>query len=353
MPVRDITSHLIKQKYIMIKTSCELNQDIDKIYDLTPHPMRYTCLKHLKLLSLPISLAFYVTKLCFTANPSWKWIGINILYKKMDQAIAKKILHGLPDEIETDQNIPEIIEHVFKKYDENPILTPLIEPTFMQKFLAKADKYIPAFSKIVKFWNEGGINYSDEIQIKRELINVIYKQIVSKAYEVGKKGGKLEIIDVQALFPEINFEERIDAASENHEIEKVEVSNEERLICKISIAQQHAEAMIATNANNNISPLVNLLTLKDLHDGMRQEALKTYVEHCLAEVQISKNQEILGYLRYEDSLARLQLCSNNSYNYNNNDTYIFYDNNDTYISEELVAYLGQNYEHLTAQIACY
>ena len=88
---------------------------------------------------------------------------------------------------------------------KNPTLTSLTEPTFIQKFLAKTGKYIPAFSKIVKFWDEGGINYSDEIQTKRKLIDVIYKQIVSKTYEIGKKGEKLEITDVKALFPEINL----------------------------------------------------------------------------------------------------------------------------------------------------
>lgn len=372
----------------MIKTSSELNQDMDKIYSLTPHPIRYTCFNYLKLLSLPISLVFYVTKFCFTANPVWTWIGVNILYKKMDQAIAKKILHGLPDEIEADQHIPKIVEYVLKKYEENPTLAPLVEPTFIQKFLAKTGKYIPAFSKIVKFWNEGGINYSDEIQTKRELIDVIYKQIVSKAYEVGKKGEKLEITDVKALFPEINFEEKINAKSENLEIEKVEVINEEPLISelpvrhlskpvyreefkgdterstaayidicedaslgklpleakfrKMSIDQKHEEATITTNANNGINPLVNLLMLKALHDGICQEVLKTYVEHCLAEIQISKNQEILENFRYEDSLARLQLYGN--YNYDNNNTYIF---------EQPVSYLGQTYEHLTAPIACY
>ncbi|WP_218460395.1 palindromic element RPE1 domain-containing protein [Rickettsia sp. TH2014] len=389
MPVYDITSHLIKQKYTMIKTSCELNQDMDEIYSLTPHPLRYTCLNYLKLLSLPISLAFYVTKLCFTADPVWTWIGINILYKKMDQAIAKKILHGLPDEIEADQNIPKIVEYVFKKYEENPTLAPLVEPTFIQKFLAETGKYIPAFSKIVKFWNEGGINYSDEIQTKRELIGVIYKQIVSKAYEVGKKGEKLEITDLKELFPEINFEEKINIESENLEIDKVEVSNEELSISELpvrhlskpayreefkgdtecstaayidicedaslgstsksplevqfgKIDQKHEEATITTNANNGINPLVNLLMLKALHDGICQEAPKTYIEHCLAEIQISKNQEILKNFRYEDSLARLQLYGN--YNYDNNNTYIF---------EQPVSYLGQTYEHLTAPIACY
>ncbi|AFC71659.1 palindromic element RPE1 domain-containing protein [Rickettsia australis] len=391
MPVHDITSHLIKQKYTMIKTSCELNQDMGDIYRLTPHPIRYTCLNYLQLLSLPISLAFYVTKLCFTANPAWTWIGVNILYKKMDQAIAKKILHGLPDEIEANQNIPKIVEHVFKRYEENPTLTPLIEPTFIQKFLAKIGKYIPAFSKIVKFWHEGGINYSDEIQTKRELIDFIYKQIVSRAYEVGKKGEKLEITDVKALFPEINFEDKINTESENLEIEKVEVSNEEPLISelpvrhlskpayeeefkedtahstaayidicedtilgstfklpleagfeKMSIDQKHEKATITTNANNGINPLVNLLMLKALYDGMCQEALKTYVERCVKEIQISKNQAMLENSRYEDSLAKLQLYGN--YNYDNNDTYIF---------EQPVPYLGQTYEHLTAPIACY
>ncbi|XLM33372.1 MAG: palindromic element RPE1 domain-containing protein [Rickettsia africae] len=389
MPVHDITSYLIKQKYTMIKASCELNQDMGKIYSLTPHPIRYNCLNYLKLLSLPISLAFYITKLCVTANPSWTWIGVNILHKKMGQATAKKILHGLPDEVEPDQNIPKIVEYVFRQYEENPTLTPIIEPTFIQKFLAKASKYIPALSRIVKFWSEGGINYSDEIQTKRALIDVIYKHIIAKAYEVGKKGGKLEITDVKALFPEINFEEKVNTASANLETEKVEVSNEESLISelpvrhlskptyreefkrdtehsttayidiredastgstsklplevkfgKMSIDQKHEEATITTNANNSINPLVNLLMLKTLHDAIRHEVLKTYVEHCLAEIQISKNQETLESFQYDGSLAKLQLYSN-------------YDNNNTCIFEQPVSYLGQIYEHLTTPIACY
>ncbi|WP_045800169.1 palindromic element RPE1 domain-containing protein [Rickettsia amblyommatis] len=391
MPVYDITSHLIKQKYTMIRASCELNQNMAKIYSLTPHPIRYTCLNYLKLLSLPISLAFYGIKLCFTANPAWTWLGVNILYEKMGQATAKKILHGLPDEVEPDQNIPKIVEYIFRKYEENPTLTPLIEPTFIQKFLAKAGKYIPALPKIVKFWNEGGINYSDEIQTKRALIDFIYKQIIAKAYEVGKKGGKLEITDVTALFPEINFEEKVNAESENLEVEKIEVSNEESLISelsvrhlskptyreefkrdterstaayidihedastgltsklpleakfgKMSIDQKHEEATITTNANDGINPLVNLLMLKALHDEIRQEVLKTYVEHCVAEIQISKNQETLENFQCEDSLARLQLYGN--YNYDNNNTYTF---------EQPISYLGQTYEHLTVPIACY
>ncbi|AJG32678.1 palindromic element RPE1 domain-containing protein [Rickettsia rickettsii] len=395
MPVYDITSHLIKQKYTMIKASCELNQNMGKIYSLTPHPIRYNCLNYLKLLSLPISLAFYIAKLCFTANPSWTWIGVNILHEKMGQATAKKILHGLPDEVEPNQNIPKIVEYVFRKYEENPTLTPIIEPTFIQKFLAKASKYIPALSRIVKFWNEGGINYSDEIQTKLALIDVIYKHIIAKAYEVGKKGEKLEITDVTALFPEINFEEKVNAESANLETEKVEVSNEESLISelpvrnlskptyredckreefksdterstaayidiredastgstsklplevkkfgKISIDQKHEEATATTNANNSINPLVNLLMLKALHDSIRQEVLKTYVEHCLAEIQISKNQETLENFQYDDSLARSQLYGN-------------YDNNNTYTFEQPVSDLGQTYEHLTAPIACY
>ncbi len=386
MPVHDITSHLIKQKYKMIKASCELNQDMGAIYSLTPHPIRYTCLNYLKLLSLPISLAVYITKFCFTAHPpAWTWVGVNILHKKIGQATAKKILHGLPDEVESDQNIPKIVEYVFRQYEENPTLISLsepTEPTFIKKFLAKAGKYIPTLFKIVKFWNEGGINYSDEIQTKRALIDVIYKQIIAKAYEVGKKGGKLEITDVTALFPEINFEKKVNAESENLKIEKVEVRNEESLISelpvrhlskpayreefkrdterstaayidiredastgstsklpleakfgKMSIDQKHEEATIITNANNGINPLVNLLMLNTLHDEIRQKVLKIYVEHCLAEIQISKNQETLKNFQYEDSLARLQLYGN--YNYDNNNTYIF---------EQPVSHLGQTYE---------
>ncbi|BDU60183.1 hypothetical protein FLA4_05930 [Candidatus Rickettsia kotlanii] len=303
----------------------------------------------------------------------------------MGQATAKKILHGLPDEVEPGQNIPKIVEHVFRQYEENPTLTPLIEPTFIQKFLVKVDKYIPTVSKIIKFWNEGGIHYSDEIQTKRALIDVIYKQIIAKAYEVGKKGGKLEIIDVIALFPEVSFEEKVNAEPENLETEEVEVSDEESLISelpvrhlakpvyreefqrdtecstavyiddiredastestsklpleaqfgKMSIDQKHEEATITTNVNNGINPLVNLLMLKALHDEICQTVLKTYVEHCLAEVQMSKNQEILKNFQHEDSFLAYS-------NYNN-----------TYTFEQPVSYLGQTYEHLTAPIACY
>ncbi len=78
MLIHDITPYLIKQKYTMIKTSCELNCDMDEVYSLAPHPIRYTYLNYLKLLSLPISLAFYVTKLCLSANSVWTWIGVNI-----------------------------------------------------------------------------------------------------------------------------------------------------------------------------------------------------------------------------------------------------------------------------------
>ncbi|CAK6582520.1 MAG: tetratricopeptide repeat protein [Rickettsia helvetica] len=84
--------------------------------------------------------------------------------------------------------------------------------------------------------------------------------------------------------------------------------------------------------------------LGDISQGLKykEEALKAYVEHCLAEIQISKNQEILENFRYEDSLARLQLYGN--YNYDNNDTYIF---------EQPVYYLGQNYAHSPMLIPCY
>ncbi|WP_041808822.1 DNA-binding protein [Rickettsia canadensis] len=331
MPIQDITSYLIKQKYTMIKTSCELKCNMDEIYSLTPHPIRYACLNYLKLLSLPISLAFYLIKFCFTANPVWTWIGVNILYKKMDQSIATKILHGLPDGIETEQDILKTVEYVFKKYEENPTLAPLIEPTFIQKFLAKAGKYIPAFSKIIKFWNEGGINYSYEIQTKRELINVIYKQIVSKAYEVGKKGEKLEITDVQAIFPKINFKEKVKAESEDLQIDKVEVSNR-----PLSNNQKYEEV----NTNN---PLMNLIMLKALYDRVGQEIQKVYIENYLAEYQIRirHHYTMLKNAYIDDDLTKLQLYAN--YNYDNN----------TYIAEQPISYLGQNYEHLTTSISCY
>jgi len=251
----------------------------------------------------------------------------------MDQAIAKKILHGLPDEIETDQNIPKIVEYVFKKYEENHTLAPIIEPTFIQKFLAKTGKYIPDFSKIVNFWREGGINYSDEIQTKRELIDIIYKQIISKAYEVGKKGGKLEITDVKALFPNINFEEKVKAESENPEIDKIEVNSKESLICKLPVDQKYEEV--------NANPLMNLIMLKALHDGIYQEVQKVYIENYLAEWQIRNHQEILKNAYIEDYLARLQLYGN--YNY---------DNNNTYVLEQPVPCLG-HYEHQPTLVSCY
>ncbi|BBJ31132.1 hypothetical protein RAS_02410 [Rickettsia asiatica] len=40
---------------------------------------------------------------------------------------------------------------------------------------------------------------------------------------------------MKALFPEINFEEKINTESENLEIDKIEVSNEEPLIYKLPV----------------------------------------------------------------------------------------------------------------------
>ncbi len=82
--------------------------------------------------------------------------------------------------------------------------------------------------------------------------------------------------------------------------------------------------------------------LKALHDEICQEVQKVYIEDYLAEWRIRNHQEILENFRYEDSLARLQLYGNYNYESNNTNT-----------CEQLVSYLGQNYEPLIAPIVCY
>lgn len=145
----------------------------------------------------------------------------------MDWSIYKKMSYGLPEENENDQAIPKIVEQVLKKYDEQPELIAESELFPIKKFVSKIGEYIPGFSKFINFWNCGGINYSDEIQAKQPIIDIIYKKIISSAYNAGKKGNKLEIKDIQELFAEVDFNEKLEAINltqANKEV--IEVTNE-------------------------------------------------------------------------------------------------------------------------------
>jgi len=280
---QEITSLLIAKKY---KEVTEF-QNESEIYEFTPHPLRYTNLKYLlKTLSFPISITCNLIKVVSQGILTVNFFNLpEIILNKINNGISKKILHGLPEENDDDQTIPKIVEQILKKYEEQPekyeeqpelIVQP--ETSLIKKVAAKVSEYIPGFSKFTNFWDNGGINYSDEIQKKQPIIDSIYKEIISAAYNAGKKGEKLEIKDVQELFPQVNFEKTAETVTvENVKEVIIEEDNNVSLACTHHpIDQNPANIEVTTNSN----PLIN---------GIQQKMAEIYLEHCLAEYFIYHN----------------------------------------------------------------
>lgn len=287
-----LISLLIRDKYTEIKKFSKDSSDLD-IYDLTPHPPRYNILKYtLKLISLPITALVQTTKFVTLGALDLKYLNVSkIFLDKMNQNISKKILHGLPEENENEQTIPEIIEYVFKKYEEHPNLIEQPKPSLTSKII----QAIPGSKKLMNFWDQGGIKYSDEIEPKIKIIDFIYKIVISKAYSAGKKGEKLEIADVKACFPEIDFEEKPEIIAVPVQSEKIVINNEHPVACELP------------SNDILISPLVNLMILKALHDRIQKMA----AEHHLAEYflqherqKMLEEQYIMEQLIYSENACQ-------------------------------------------------
>lgn len=289
LDTNDIALLLIKNRYKDIK-EFYINKEVGDVYDFTPHSIRYTCLKYcLSAVSIPLSLVISGVKTITCGGLTLAWLNFpKIFLQKMNQGVSKKILHGLPEE-DNEQAITKIVKQVLEKYEEQPELVVQSEPSLISKVTAKLSEYIPGFSKFMNFWNHGGINYQEEVQKKQLLVDFIYKKIVSEAYNVGKKGEKLEINDVQKLFPEINFEAKVELVNiENTEKVIIEDDPKDSVACEQPFLSNNSEKI-------NFNPLVNLIILKALHDGIQQEILKVYLEHCLVEYMYNNNIPTISY----------------------------------------------------------
>ena len=317
---QDIISILIRNKYAELtqfytNKNGEAVHNSEDIYEFTPHPLRYSALKCIfKLSALPLSMIVGVIRYSTFGTFKPTWINFTkIFLDKMNEGISKKILHGLPEENTMDQTIPKIVEHVLKQYKAQPELIMQPEPSLASKLTAKINDYIPILSKIENFWVQGGIKYNDEVNKYQGLIKLIYKVIISEAYNVGKKGGKLEIADVKALFPTVNFEEK-------------EANSEELVICEATESETIFNTSEETNSEKNTTESKTIFntseetnsekdtqnTTEGMLKALCAEIRQLYAEHCLAELQALNNPEILKRSCIEDYLTRLLSYSNNT-----------------------------------------
>lgn len=320
LDIQSNTSFLIKDKYNEIK-NFYVNKDSDNIYDFTPHALRYNTLKYtLKIASLPFAMLSQAIKFVTLGSVSLKHFNLfNIFLEKMDRSIYKKISYGLPEENENDQAIPKIVEQILKKYEEQPELIAEPELFPIKKFVTKIGEYIPGFSKFLNFWNCGGVNYSDEIQVKQPIIDFIYKKIISSAYNAGKKGEKLEINDIQKLFAEVDFNEKVEAidlVQENKEV--IEVTNEEYSEKKIlptlkdleqehsalNISEKHNEEFNDKNfipSNFSIKPVIPQILCFVIEQMQEQWVIEDYYENINNNVSIIPSFPLEPY-KYSSSI---------------------------------------------------
>lgn len=281
-------------------------KEFHNVYDLTPHPTRYNILKYtLKFISLPFIIAIQAVKFVTLGTVSFTYLNIgNTFFKKINKSIEKKIKEGSCKE--TDDNIPKIVEYVLKKYEEKPELIEQPKFSLLQNFIIKVKKHVPFASKLINFWDNGGVKHSEEMVEKQELVEIIYMKIVSAMYMAGKNGETMETEDVKKLFPEVDFkefEEKVELV--NTETVGVGGDNLVSLPCSqppIILEPEEVEVTIGTDdiieipvepavaiPNNTINPLVNLMMLKAVCDEInrvQQEIAEFYQEQVAIENDI-------------------------------------------------------------------
>ena len=139
----------------------------------------------------------------------------------------------------------------------------------------------------MNFWDNGEVKHSEEMVEKQELVKIIYKKIVSAMYMAGKNGETMETEDVKNLFPEVDFkefEEKVELV--NTETVKIEDNNSVSLpSSQPPITVEPEEVKVTTGSddiieipeesavaipNNTINPLVNLMMLKAVYDGIHR-----------------------------------------------------------------------------------
>ncbi|HJD62544.1 MAG TPA: hypothetical protein LFW14_03090 [Rickettsia endosymbiont of Degeeriella rufa] len=298
--------------FLYIENRYKEIKEFHNVYDLTPHPTRYNILKYtLKFISLPFIIAIQAIKFVTLGTVSLTYLNIgNTLLKKINKSIEKKIKEGSCKE--TDDNIPKIVEYVLKKYEEKPELIEQPKFSLLQNFIIKVKKYVPFASKLINFWDNGGVKHSEEMVEKQQLVEIIYKKIVSAIYMAGKNGETMETEDVKKTFPEVDFkefEEKVELV--NTEAVNIKDNNPVSLPCsQPPIILEPEEVEVTTGSddiieipaepaiaipNNTINPLVNLMMLKAVYDGINR-VQQGMAEFYQAQVAIENDIEIQNAL---------------------------------------------------------
>lgn len=174
------------------------------IYGLTSHEYRYSGLSMvLKIFAIPLVVVSNVVKILSCEVVAVKEI-INIpliFLKKMDQGIAKKILHGLGDTNE--EELYDITNNILKKWREDNDLIPQDEESLFSRFKNYVYDNVPFIASIQNFWVNGGIHYTEQQLEEKHLVKKITKEIFKICYIAGKEARVLSTNDIYNHFKEI------------------------------------------------------------------------------------------------------------------------------------------------------
>lgn len=121
-----------------------------------------------------------------------------MLLHKMDQGIARKILHGFQGISEEELN--EITSNTLSQWQNDEQLIPQEEQSWFSSVKSRAMNYvcdnIGFINRIKHFWVNNGISYSEGQLNERQLIKQITKEIFKLGYMTGKKGELLTKEDI-------------------------------------------------------------------------------------------------------------------------------------------------------------
>lgn len=179
----------------------EFDKKYSDIYSLTSHEYRYSGLSiGMKILSFPLVAVSSVIK-----TFSGEVVAIKklcnmplMLLHKMDQGIARKILHGLQGISEEELN--EITSNTLSQWQDDEQLILQEEQSWFSSVKSRAMNYvcdnIGFINRIKNFWVHNGISYSEGQLNERQLIKQITKEIFKLGYMTGKKGELLTKEDI-------------------------------------------------------------------------------------------------------------------------------------------------------------
>lgn len=209
-----MTDYNYTNKYIENKVSLNLrtlnslsigeHNKYSDIYSLTSHEYRYSALSTvLNIMAIPLVVVSNVVKIFSCEVVAVKEM-VNIpliMLKKMDQGIAKKMLHGLDDTNEAE--LCNITSNILEQWKEDNDLIPQEEDSLFTRFKNYICDNVPFISSIRNFWVNGGIHYTKQQLEEKYLVKQITKEIFKTAYIVGKEAITLNKDDIYNHFKKI------------------------------------------------------------------------------------------------------------------------------------------------------